>query len=59
MLEITPGTMMSKNVPGLFLRARCWMWTPYGGFNLQIAFSPERWQGKKQLLGAWKTEKAL
>ena len=39
-LEITPGTMMSKNVPGLFFAGEVLDVDGYtGGFNLQIAFS--------------------
>ena len=54
-LEITPGTMMSKNVPGLFFAGEVLDVDAHtGGFNLQIAFSTGALAGKKAV--AWSLE---
>ena len=55
LLEITPGTMMSKNVPGLFFAGEVLDVDAHtGGFNLQIAFSTGALAGKKAV--AWSLE---
>ncbi len=57
-LEIAPGALMSKNVPGLFFAGEVLDVDAHtGGFNLQIAFSTGALAGKKAV--ASKTEKAL
>lgn len=51
-LEITPGTMMSKKVPGLFFAGEVLDVDAHtGGFNLQIAFSTGALAGKSA--AAW------
>ena len=51
----TPGTMMSKNVPGLFFAGEVLDVDAHtGGFNLQIAFSTGALAGKKAV--AWSLE---
>ena len=47
MLEIAPGTMMSKLTPGLFFAGEVMDVDAHtGGFNLQIAFSTGALAGK-------------
>ena len=55
-LEITPGTMMSKKTPGLFFAGEVLDVDAHtGGFNLQIAFSTGALAGKSA--AAWTMER--
>ena len=55
-LEITPGTMMSKKTPGLFFAGEVLDVDAHtGGFNLQIAFSTGALAGKSA--AAWSMER--
>ena len=53
-VKVTPGTMMSKNVPGLFFAGEVLDVDAHtGGFNLQIAFSTGALAGKKAVAWSW------
>lgn len=55
-LEITPGTMMSKKTPGLFFAGEVLDVDAHtGGFNLQIAFSTGALAGRSA--AAWSMER--